>query len=71
MTDKLLYKTEYIISKEQWSFIKFINSAIVWSGHVQYNHSFIYDYIYSMSAGALHAVSISRGGGGTENEINT
>ena len=39
VTDKLFYKTEYKTSKEQWSFIRFIKPASVWSGHVQYNHS--------------------------------
>ena len=39
VTDKLFYKTEYITSKEQWSLIRFIKPASVWSGHVQYNHS--------------------------------
>ena len=35
VTDKLFYKTEYKTSKE-WSFIRFIKPASVWSGHVQY-----------------------------------
>ena len=39
VTDKLFYKTEYKTSKEQWSLIRFIKPASVWSGHVQYNHS--------------------------------
>ena len=39
VTDKLFFKTEYITSKEQWSLIRFIKPASVWSGHVQYNHS--------------------------------
>ena len=33
VTDKLFYKTEYKTSKEQWSFIRFIKPASVWSGH--------------------------------------
>ena len=36
MTDKLFYMTEYIASKEQWSLIRFIKPASVWSGHVLY-----------------------------------
>ena len=39
VTDKLFYKTEYITNKEQWSLQRFIESAIAWPGHVQYNHS--------------------------------
>ena len=42
VTDKLFYKTEYKTSKEQWSFIRFIKPASVWSGHVQNRHEWLY-----------------------------